>query len=190
MDDFTQSWTFPLDSIDFVHLRYMIGSVKDWPALFREAYKCIKPSGYIESFDPRGIYESDDGTVKQGSAMEQWGEFLDAGGKAMGQSFRVVDEDVQRLGLEEAGFVNIEYRDIKVPTGTWPKDPDLKQAGLCAYYAVSSDVEGHMVYMAELLGWSMEEVYVYAAHIRRELRDPNIHGYYIVRVAWAMKPEA
>ena len=168
----------------------MIGSIKDWPALFKEAYRCIKPGGYIESFDPTGKYESDDGTVKQGSAMEQWGEFLEAGGKAMGQSFRVVQDDLQRLALEEAGFVNIEYRDIKVPSGTWPKDPNLKQAGLCAYSGMSIDVEGYMVFMAELLGWSQEEVLVFAAHFRREIRDPNIHGYYRVRVAWGMKPEA
>lgn len=75
-----------------------------------------------------------------------------------------------------------------MPIGTWPKDPVLKQAGLCIFSALNDDVEGHMVYMAGLLGWSKEAVIVYAAHLRRELRDPSIHGWHLVRVVWGRKP--
>lgn len=46
--------------------------------------------------------------------MEQWGEFLEAGGKKMNQSFRIVDEDVQRQGMVEAGFEDIHVEDIRV----------------------------------------------------------------------------
>ena len=43
IDDCTLPWTFDPDSIDFVHLRYLVGSIQDWPGLFKEAYRCIKP---------------------------------------------------------------------------------------------------------------------------------------------------
>lgn len=44
--------------------------------------------------------------------------------------------------------------------------------------------------MADLQGWSKEEIMVYAAHLRREMRNPAIHGYYLVKVVWGQKPEA
>lgn len=73
--------------------------------------------------------------------------------------------------------------------GRWPKDKKLKELGEYAYGAVASDIEGYVLYMANLQGWSKEEVTVYAAHLRRELRNPAIHGYYKVKVVWGRKPE-
>ena len=56
--------------------------------------------------------------------------------------------------------------------------------------ALYDDVEGYFLYMCTMMGWTKEEVMVYAAHLRRELRDPSINGYYRVRVVWGRKPEA
>lgn len=41
-----------------------------------------------------------------------------------------------------------------------------------------------------MLGRTKEEVMIYAAHVRRELRNPAIHGYYNIKVVWGRKPEA
>ena len=65
-----------------------------------------------------------------------------------------------------------------------------KEVGKCAAGAITMDAEGYVTYMANLQGWSKEEILVYAAHIRRELRNPAIHSYYRVQVAWGQKPEA
>lgn len=77
-----------------------------------------------------------------------------------------------------------------MPLGKWPRDPRLKEIGACTSTAIGNDVEGYVLYMATLLGWSKEEVTVFAAHLRKEIRDPAIHSYYRVRVAWGKKPEA
>ena len=78
-----------------------------------------------------------------------------------------------------------------MPIGEWPKDPTLKAVGACTSTALSRDTEGYILYVATtLLGWSKEEVTVYAAHFRNELRNPNIHGFYRVKVMWGRKPEA
>lgn len=44
------------------------------------------------------------------------------------------------------------------------------------------------MYAATMLGWSPEEVSVYSAHVRREMRDPTIHGYYRQKVVYGRKP--
>lgn len=87
-------------------------------------------------------------------------------------------------------FGNRLLTGFQVPLGRWPKDSKLKEVGTCTAVAIDQDVEGYVLYVANMLGWTKEEVTVYAAHVRRELRNPAIHGYYKVKVVWARKPEA
>ena len=97
-----------------MHLRYLTGCVQDWPTLFKEAYRCTTPGGYIESFDARCLYESDDGVVPERSALAQWGKLVDEGGKVLGRSFDTISDDTQRRGMEDAGYVVEGQRDVKV----------------------------------------------------------------------------
>lgn len=47
-----------------------------------------------------------------------------------------------------------------------------------------------MSYMCnEVMGWSREETLVYCAHLRRQIRDPDLHPYFIRRIVYARKPE-
>lgn len=95
-------------------MRYLVGSVIDWTALFKEAYRVLKPGAWLESFEGSPHMVSDDGTVPAKSAISQWGKFFEEGGKTIGRSFLVVDEGVQRKAMEEAGFVDIQEWDYKV----------------------------------------------------------------------------
>ena len=97
-----------------MHLRYLTGSIKNWPALFRDAYRCTKPGGYVESYDGRALFESDDGTVTENSALSQWGKLFVEGGKVLGHTFDVITEEIQREGMEDAGFVVVGQKDVKV----------------------------------------------------------------------------
>lgn len=116
IDDFTQEWTFAEGSIDYVHMRWLIGCVTDWTALFKQAYRALKPGGWIESFECNGFFESDDGTVTDKTASGQWGVIFREGAKKLGSaaSFAVVRDSVQRKSLEEAGFVKIQEKPLKV----------------------------------------------------------------------------
>ncbi|KAK0386730.1 hypothetical protein NLU13_6566 [Sarocladium strictum] len=188
IEDCTQPWSFAPNSIDFVHMRWLTGSIANWYALFEEAFKSLKPGGYVESFEPSSHFESDDGSVDSMSALEQWGKFFVEGGKAIGRPFTVFDEELQRKGMEAAGFVDIEIRDFKNPVGTWPKDPQLREIGTYQRAAFDTDPEGTVLFMASQVGWTRDEVSVYLAHFRRELRAKGCHPYYRQRVAWGRKP--
>ena len=52
--------------------------------------------------------------------MKQWCEFFAEGGRILNQSFTIVRDDVQRQGMEEAGFVDIQVQDFKVSTQRYP----------------------------------------------------------------------
>jgi ubiquinone/menaquinone biosynthesis C-methylase UbiE len=190
IDDCTQEWTFEENTIDFVHMRWLFGSIKDWPALYREAFRCIKPGGWLESHEASVVFRSDDGSVHEKTAMAQFSKLFVDGGNKMGQSMTIVEDGVQRTSIEAAGFTNIQEENFKSPFGSWPKDPRQKEIGTYQRFATELDTEGSMLMVAALSGWSKEEVRVYLAHLRREWRNPNIHAYYRQKVVWAQKPEA
>lgn len=95
-------------------MRWLLGSVMDWPALFKQAYKSLAPGGYIESQEPSASIVSDDGSVHEKSAMNQWGKFFVEGGRKLGRPFTILEDDIQKKAMEEAGFVDIKEIKLKV----------------------------------------------------------------------------
>ena len=114
IDACNQDWTFPPDSFYYVHFRYLVGCIPDWNKLFEEAYKTLKPGGWIESFEASPTIESDDESVKPDSAMAQWGSIFIEASKKIGNTFTVIADNIQRPALEQAGFTDIEQWDSKV----------------------------------------------------------------------------
>jgi SAM-dependent methyltransferase len=114
IEDCSQDWTYPPDSFDYVHLRYLVGCIPDWDKLFQEAYKVLKPGGWIETFEASPTIESDDGTVKPDSAMAQWAPIFIEASKKIGNTFTVIADDIQRSGIEKAGFTDVKQWDSKV----------------------------------------------------------------------------
>jgi len=41
-----------------------------------------------------------------------------------------------------------------------------------------------------IMGWSIEKTMDYISHLRKQMDDPNVHGYTMVRVVYGRKPEA
>ncbi|KAI8623198.1 S-adenosyl-L-methionine-dependent methyltransferase [Xylariaceae sp. FL1651] len=189
IDDVTQPWTYEPDSFDYIHMRWLVGAIPDWYALFREVFRALKPGGTFESKESSCMIQADDGTCPQGCALDQWGRVFWEAGKRFGRTFRVVEDDVQKKAMEAAGFVDIQVVNLKTPLGPWPADPKQKEIGQYNRLALEQDIEGFIVYMwTTIMGWSIEEVSVYAAHLRRELRSPNFHAYYPQRVVIGRKP--
>jgi ubiquinone/menaquinone biosynthesis C-methylase UbiE len=86
----------------------------DLKKLFEQAYRVLKPGGWIETFEASPTIESDDDTVKPDSAMGQWGPIFIKASKIIGNTFTVVADDLQRKGIENAGFTDIKQWDSKV----------------------------------------------------------------------------
>ncbi|KAK3399751.1 S-adenosyl-L-methionine-dependent methyltransferase [Sordaria brevicollis] len=190
LDDCNAEWTYADDTFDFINMRQLVGIVDDWNKLFRNAFRCCKPGGYVESMASCVEFLSDDGSVKPGSAIDQWGKLFREGGKKFGRSFAVYEEDLQRVGMEAAGFVDIEFKDIMCPLGVWHPDKKAAERGLWYKLAGEADLEGYLNYVANVvMGWSPEETKFFAAQVRKEWNDPKIHGYFWFRVVYGRKPE-
>ncbi|CAJ2499660.1 Uu.00g025130.m01.CDS01 [Anthostomella pinea] len=191
IDDITMPWTYAPNNFDYIHMRWLVGAIPDWDTLFKEAFKSIKPGGYFESVEASPMITSDDNTVPHGCALDQWGRVFWEAGKTFGRSFKVLEEGLQRKAMEAAGFVDIKEHNFKTPLGSWPADPKMKEIGQFNALALEQDIEGFIVYMwTTVVGWSKEEISVYAAHLRRELRSTEFHAYYPQKVLIGRKPAA
>ncbi|KAK4663986.1 uncharacterized protein QC763_501060 [Podospora pseudopauciseta] len=190
IEDATLPWTFRENSFDFVHMRYLFGSIPDWDAIFEQAYAATKPGGWIESFEADANLYSEDGTVTEDSPMGTWTKVFKEAKKKFGRTFFPIEEDVQRRGIEKAGFVNITVKDIKVPMTGFPKDPKLKEIGQYSHLAIEQDLEGMVLYIfGEVMGWSVLEIHAFLAHFRKQMRNKNCHPLFPIRIVYAQKPE-
>ena len=114
IEDCTQEWTFTPGTFDFVHMRWLTGSIADWDHVFAEAYKVTKPGGWVQSYEPSSMLHSDHERIPPESPLGQWGRIYQEGGKKFGRSFKAVEDNLPRKAMEAAGFVDIREFMYKV----------------------------------------------------------------------------
>ena len=114
IEDCTQDWTFAHSSFDYVHMRYLSGSIVDWDALFREAFKALRPGAYLESFETSPMARCDDGTMGKETAVWKAYEMFAEAGKLTGRSFVMAEGSQIREAMERAGFVDVEEQHFRV----------------------------------------------------------------------------
>ncbi|KAK3355189.1 S-adenosyl-L-methionine-dependent methyltransferase [Neurospora tetraspora] len=183
INDATKEWTYQENYFDFIHLRWLTGIIKDWNALYKEAYRCAKPGAWIEQLDGDAELYCFDGTMPNNSAMAQWV------GRKTGLEVNVVSSDTMEKGMKNAGFTNITSEEYYLPASPWSDDEKMKQLGLYYSAALTHDIEGFLVYfMPNYLGWTPKEIANYAATIRREFREAKIHANMRWRMVRAQKP--
>ena len=106
-------------------MRWLMGSIADWDSLFVEAYRICRPGGWVESYETAATIESDEGEIPEDAAIQQWTRFCIEGGKTLGRPFTVVEDGLQRRGMEAAGFVDIQEKMIRVSTDEVPAPTTL-----------------------------------------------------------------
>ncbi|KAK0612613.1 S-adenosyl-L-methionine-dependent methyltransferase, partial [Bombardia bombarda] len=189
MDDMNLDWTWPENHFDLVHLRVLYGSVRDWAKLYSQAFRCLKPGGWIQDFELDTKLESDRVTPDEKRASEAWGELYIEAGKRTGCSFDIARGSKMKETMEAAGFVDITEKNIIIPCGAWPRDERLKHAGLLIQASILVSLDGLvMLLCTEVLGWSSEEVIVLVAKMRQLVKRTMACSYINATVVYGRKP--
>ncbi|KAK7560064.1 S-adenosyl-L-methionine-dependent methyltransferase [Phyllosticta citricarpa] len=176
IDDCTQPWTFAPESLDYIHVRCLYGSVADWPAFYAECFKALKPNGLLEQLEVSVAPACEDGTLAPSSALATWGPLLLSAGDAAGKSLRTIDE--MRSSMTAAGFGDAVERRWKWPIGGWVREPRLREWGVWNRLQWETGIEGWCLFLlTRWLGWKKEEVRVLLRRVRRGLRDGSVHAY-------------
>ncbi|KAK0611407.1 S-adenosyl-L-methionine-dependent methyltransferase [Immersiella caudata] len=179
LDDVTQPWTFSENQFDLIHIRCLMGSIEDWTKLYSEAFRCLKPGGWLEHTDFNIRITSDDGSVPENSVYDTWNRVFAEAGERTGKTFAVDDGHMARC-MEEAGFTGpINIRGFKLPLGTWPAERKWKEIG--GYNVVGCDygLEGYVLYCAtNILGWELDNVRELVQGMRAAFRNPSWHAHF------------
>lgn len=64
----------------------------------------------------------------------------------------------------------------------------MKELGALALLTFETDIEGHIQFIANTVGWTREEIQVYVTHVRSELRSMKYLPYHRSKVVWGRKP--
>ncbi|TDZ39718.1 Secondary metabolism regulator LAE1 [Colletotrichum trifolii] len=189
IDDCLLDWMWPEDHFDFVHLRCLYGSVPDWVALYRSAYRHLKPGGWAQNLEFDVRLQSDHVDIPPDHVFHEWARIFDEGGRKTGRSFAVAREHTMRDNMVAAGFVDVVEKKLKVPMHGWPRDPRLNHAGMLIQMAFDESLEGFAIFlMTQVLGWSSVEATVFAAHMRRESRNKANFAWCETTVVYGRKP--
>jgi len=190
IDNAEDEWTWPDNHFDYIHVRTLVGSIKDWDRFYRQAFRCLKPGGYLEHHENSVRWMCDRDTIKEDSPLDQWHKVFWAAGEKTGQTFRIIEDNTQKQGMERAGFVDLTVKDWKGPNTPWPDaDERMQRIGAYAQMTLETDAEGWVLYIWNaVMGWSVEEVRVYLAHVRNQYRSSKIRPYQKHRMVYGMKP--
>ncbi|RMY76253.1 hypothetical protein D0863_02088 [Hortaea werneckii] len=188
IDDCCSEWVFPNDHFDFVHIRGLFGSVADWPKLYREAYRHLRPGAYIEQVEWSVHNRSGNGTLSPNHTLAKFSQNAIQAGTMTGKTFEIA-ENMAGL-IREAGFEDVVEKRFKWPVGPWSTDPKLKEIGRWNLLNWEEGMEGWvMAAYTRVLGWTYQQVQDWLQEVRKALRDRKHNVYHEVRLVYARKPQ-
>ena len=182
------NWQRPRSSIDYIHVRMMLGSLKDPSALIRNAKRYLRPgTGWIEWHDPLPMVTSDDDSIPPNWAYAEWEHDLNRAAKSVGYPVRVAHK--MKRWMEEAGYVDVHEHINKLPIGKWPRDPELKNIGLLWGQAVSGGLSAisNKVFH-DGLDWNRAMLETFLVSVRQSLAMKGVHAYHKLYVVCGRRP--
>lgn len=179
MDDVEDEWVWSY-KFDYVHARHMVGSIADFPKLFRTIFDNLNPGGYVEFQDYYVKLVSSDGTL-DGTALQRWNNMIN---EALGPTGRSgLNSAHYQRWMTEAGFEEVREEKFLVPGNPWPRDKEWRQLGMLQMTNILEGLHGISINLfTKFLNMSVEAVEVFLSDVRRDIRNPRIHFYYPVYV--------
>ncbi|KAF3276162.1 hypothetical protein TWF970_006447 [Orbilia oligospora] len=189
IDDCEGDWTFPKDSFDFIHIRYLRAAISDWPRLYKQAYDALRPGGYFEFQDPDLVFLTDDGSMPEDASLSQYINHFHAACEKNGKHTRGQPQSVKDE-LRKLGFTDIVEDVRKCPQNPWPrKDEHLKALGRYSLLNLLDGLEGFaMKLFTGILKWRKEEVDIFVAKLKQESCNKNYHMYFNYYYVSGRKP--
>jgi len=177
VDDAEDVWVFN-DKFDYIHSRFMIAAFSDWPKVFRSCYDNLNPGGWVEFQEYYVEFQCIDDTLS-GTALERWNNLiLEATGKLRRNGRAAAKFRSQLLA---AGFVDVVERKFALPGNAWAKGEREKMLGLMQMTNILDGLQGMSLQLfTRVLGWNAEAVELFLVDVRKDLRNRDIHFYYVV----------
>ncbi|KAK1460881.1 hypothetical protein CMEL01_15178 [Colletotrichum melonis] len=187
IDDIEDTWTYSRP-FDYIHSRVMTSSIKNWEDYTRTCFDNLNPGGYLELNEIDACPQSDDGTLKEDSAILKSVRMLEEAANLFGRPYH--NAQALKEILTNIGFEDVTIQKYKWPTNPWAKDARHKELGAWCHENLVAGWEGFcMAPFTRALNWSREEVLILMMQVRKEFSDRSIHAYFPVSHSiYARKP--
>ncbi|KAL9080341.1 MAG: hypothetical protein Q9157_000869 [Trypethelium eluteriae] len=176
IDDVTLEWTFPDDRFDFIHIRELFGCIPDWDFFLQQAWRCLKPGGWVEIVEHSVWPVSEDGDVPANHFYNTWGRTVEGLGERWGKTFCIWRQSREKVIA--AGFTDVVERRFKWPIGGWSADPKMRELGMWNQLRMMDGVEGFMLrILTGPGGMSVQTAQAFLGRMKDELRNPKNQGF-------------
>ncbi|KAJ5164254.1 uncharacterized protein N7500_006084 [Penicillium coprophilum] len=175
VEDFESEWDYERNHFDFIHARCLAGCVADWPGFIGRIYDHVKPGGYFESHESAVWARSDDGSLKNNSALMEWQQALNFAGEKIGRELNIYHK--LKNWMIAAGFKDVSLRVYTLPFSPWPRDPHLKALGKYQAVQLQQAIDSYSLRLyTQVLGWGSDAAKIHNAVVKQELRDKRLHA--------------
>jgi SAM-dependent methyltransferase len=175
VDDIEEPWTYNR-KFDYIHQRFMVGSIRDWPNLMKQCFDNLKPGGWVELCDWDYEPHRPDGTIdKRDNWIVKWHSL-------------VIDTCAEKIGVHPnpppefkawataAGFEDVREVVFQVPVGGWAKNPKLKEIGRYYRYSLEEGLDSITLRIfTQLLGYTLTEAKATNAMFRNAIKENNFY---------------
>ncbi|KAL7272175.1 hypothetical protein RUND412_005034 [Rhizina undulata] len=187
VDDIEETWPYRANSFDFINIRNMAAFIHDWPKLYRQAFKALKPGGWIEVGEFCELFSTDDGSLPPDNVLLQWCENWEKSSTMFGREWATVGPGIAKA-LEEVGCVGVREKMVKFPVGQWPKGRSEKELGAYWRQQLVDIAEAVCLVFGRTLGWEKGKVEGFVADVQASLRNPRYHTYSKFYCTYGRKP--
>ncbi|TDZ71753.1 Secondary metabolism regulator LAE1 [Colletotrichum sidae] len=189
VDDAELEWERELDSFDLVHFRHMMAAFEDWNFIYREAFKVIKPGGWIEllEWDDQQGFKKFLSEFPPTSEIHELSRDLTLAGVKAGRARGVAHMNPRML--TDAGFT-----DIKLTEQVIPINVEASEGKLWLIVCIDGLEAECLRPLTKYMGWDPERVKTACHNVAKEMarlaRDPvKSHGLIVkARVLVGRKP--
>ncbi len=173
-----EEWTFS-EKFDFVFARQMTGSFTNFETFFAQAFNFLNPGGYLEAIDVTYPIQCDDDSLKKDSALNKWSDLSLKASIKLGRPVNSATK--YKAQFEAAGFVDVVQTEFRWPINQWPKGKKEKELGGLDEGKFLECVKWRKYFLFyEGLGWTDQEVEAFLVDVRKDIKNPAIHGYWLV----------
>ncbi|KAL7273528.1 hypothetical protein RUND412_003608 [Rhizina undulata] len=188
VDDIEEPWPYEDNSYDLIHIRHMAGHLEDWPRLYRQALKALKPGGWIEVQECCDYASCDDGSLPADSALSEYIANFEQVTVISGKLHNSVALSVA-ADLKDLGYVDVGQRMVKLPIGRWPKGDREKEMGVFWRQAYLEGAEAYaLAPYTRVLGWSKQMVEEFLVRVYADLKKTKYHAYSKLVFSYGRKP--
>jgi len=183
-----EDWAVEPASYDYIHTRVLLGSFGDFRDIIRKSFYYTKPGGYMESQEIFPTPFCDDGTMPDDWPFLEWSKYFDQAATMAGRPVRMAHK--LKRWYEEAGFVDVQEKIIRMPINPWTKDKHSKTLGKLSEANLIDGLGAFTLGpFSRMFGWNSTEIEVYLVNVRRAVSDRHVHAYMKVYVVWGRKPK-